>query len=406
MSRIDPVQKPARRGGRHVAVEPRAKQPEAQSRLVLDLEIVARRAALFAPPGAFDALGSFGTNDFVQGAAPAEAHRRAVWHERENVGDGLGFGEQTQRACAQPSRGAEAAKDIPAEFGARHGLCRHGRGGEFGNVAVAGEEPRNAPPSEPRAQPIDQAVELGLIFARAETDLLVRESFGVEYRKPRQIEAEARIDLVAERGKPLDEQRADRLRVSHGTRRARCDAFDHAIGAKESKLEPPCSLAVRRQRRLEAAREPLDAREHVLLARDRLVKAFLRHIRRDRQTRAQRLVFAAERAIELAQEIGAEAGGERRARQTENVADAFQADARQRGDRLLRQPKRWERQWRKTFARIETCIAWRPDFAEARHRVIRARTSSQRFSSPPKRCAQPPMSSKMPSGGSRATSGV
>src|SRR5258707_1060990 len=126
--------------------------------------------------------------------------------------------------------------------------------------------------------------------------------------------------------------------------------------------------AARRQRRLEAAREPLDAREHVLLARDRLVKAFLRHIRRDRQTRAQRLVFAAERAIELAQEIGAEAGGERRARQTENVADAFQADARQRGDRLLRQPKRWERQWRKTFARIETCIAWRPDFAEARQR--------------------------------------
>src|SRR5258708_40281634 len=110
MSRIDPVQKPARRGGRHVAVEPRAKQPEAQSRLVLDVEIIARRAALFAPPGAFDALGSFGTNDFVQGAAPAEAHRRAVGYERENVGEGLGFGGQTQRGGGQPSRGGGTAK--------------------------------------------------------------------------------------------------------------------------------------------------------------------------------------------------------------------------------------------------------------------------------------------------------
>src|SRR5258705_10901078 len=102
MSRIDPVQKPARRGGRHVAVEPRAKQPEAQSRLVLDLEIVARRAALFAPPGAFDALGSFGTNDFVQGPAPAEAHRRARGHQRENVAEGLGFGAAGPWAWGRP----------------------------------------------------------------------------------------------------------------------------------------------------------------------------------------------------------------------------------------------------------------------------------------------------------------
>ena len=49
-------------------------------------------------------------------------------------------------------------------------------------------------------------------------------------------------------------------------------------------------------------------------------------------------MFAAERAIELAQEVGAEAGGERRARQIENIADALQAQARERGDRLLRQP--------------------------------------------------------------------
>src|SRR5262249_4176701 len=162
MSRIHPVEKPARR--RHVAVEPGAKEPEAQPRLVLDAEIVARGATLFAPPGAFDAFGSFRANHFVQGAAPAEAHRRAVRHEGEDVGDGFGLGEQAQRTRAQLSVGAEAAERIPAKLGARHGLRRHRRGGEFGDMAVTSDETRNPPPSEPRAQAIDQAIELGLIF--------------------------------------------------------------------------------------------------------------------------------------------------------------------------------------------------------------------------------------------------
>ena len=43
--------------------------------------------------------------------------------------------------------------------------------------------------------------------------------------------------------------------------------------------------------------------------------------------------------------------------------------------------------------------------AEKPNRVSRARRSSRSLSSPPKRCAQPPMSSRMPSGGSTATSG-
>ena len=123
-------------GRRHVAVEPGAKQPEAQSGFVLDAEIVARGAAVLAPPGAFDAFGPFGGNHFVQGAAPAETHRRAVGHEREDVRDRLGLGEQTQRPRAQSDIGAEAAERIPAELGSRRGLRRHGCGGEFGDVAV------------------------------------------------------------------------------------------------------------------------------------------------------------------------------------------------------------------------------------------------------------------------------
>src|SRR5260221_13234391 len=114
--------------------------------------------------------------------------------------------------------------------------------------------------------------------------------------------------------------------MAHGTRGAGGDALDRAIGAEEDKLEAPRPLAARCQRRLEPRREPLDAREHILLARDRLVKALLRDIARDRQTRGERFVFAAKRAVELAQEIGAEAGDERGARQGAEVAHAVQAD--------------------------------------------------------------------------------
>ena len=82
------------------------------------------------------------------------------------------------------------------------------------------------------------------------------------------------------------------------------------------------------------------------------MKTALGDKRRNRQARRERLVFAAERAVELAQEIVAEAGGERRARQIDDVADLLEADALERGDRLVRQPQRLKRQWRKERARV------------------------------------------------------
>ena len=110
-------------------------------------------------------------------------------------------------------------------------------------------EARYPPAPEPCAQAVDQAVELGLIVAVAEADLLVRTRLGGEHREPHQIEAEARIDLVAERGQPFDEQRADRLRIAHRTRGADSDALDRAVSAEERKLEPPRAIAARRERR-------------------------------------------------------------------------------------------------------------------------------------------------------------
>src|SRR5215831_18096660 len=169
------------------------------------------------------------------------------------------------------------------------------------------------------------------------------------------------------RSKPKPGSISSPSAASRSTKSARI-----ARGSRSGREVPAAMrpLAARCQRRLEPGREPLDAREHILLARDRLVKALLRDIARDRQTRGQRFVFAAKGAVELAQELGAEAGGERRARQVEDVADAFQADPRQRGDRLVRQAQRGEGQRGKTFTLAATCICRR--IAEARRSGGRA----------------------------------
>ncbi len=99
-------------------------------------------------------------------------------------------------------------------------------------------------------------------------------------------------------------------------------------------------------------------------------KRFSATIGRDRQQWRERLVFAAERAVELAQQVGAEARGERRARQVDDVADALEADAGERRDGVGRQPQRGERQRRERVALFGRCNVRR--IAEARHRPGRA----------------------------------
>ena len=73
-------------------------------------------------------------------------------------------------------------------------------------------------------------------------------------------------------------------------------------------------------------------------------KAALRHIRRDRQPRRDRLVLAPEGLIEAAHEIHAKAGGERRARAVDHIGDAFESDLRQIGRDIGRDAQSGERE--------------------------------------------------------------
>ena len=119
-SRIHPVQEPARHPTGHAPCRDRGLRETARSADRLCPRCGnnrARAAALLAPPGACDALGAVDRDHFMQGAPPAEAHRRAVGHQGENVIDRLRLGEQPQRSRAQGGLGVEAAKRLPAGLG-------------------------------------------------------------------------------------------------------------------------------------------------------------------------------------------------------------------------------------------------------------------------------------------------
>ena len=211
-------------------------------------------------------------------------------------------------------------------------------------MTVIGDEAGDATGTEPRTQAVDQPVDLGCVRVAAEADLLRTRRLGGEHIEPCEIEAEARIERIGECGKPLDEQRADFARIADGPRGARRDAPHGAVGAKQHELDAARAFAAALEHGRQAPGQLLGHRKHILLARDRLGEALVGGIRRNRQARRQRLALAAERAVELAQKLRAEACGKRRARQVENIADALEPDARQGGDGFAGQAERGERQ--------------------------------------------------------------
>ena len=121
------------------------------------------------------------------------------------------------------------------------------RGGELRNMAVLGDQPRDAAKAEPRAQAVDQAVDIGLIFGPAKA---ICSPDRVRRRARRAAPDRSRSRDRAHRrgGEPLDEQRAHRSRIAQRARGAGGDALDRAVGAEQRQLDAPGTFAARRQR--------------------------------------------------------------------------------------------------------------------------------------------------------------
>ena len=157
-------------------------------------------------------------------------------------------------------------------------------------------------------------------------------ALGDQRAEPHHVEAEARIDLVADHVEPVGEQARDAARLAQRRSGAGLDAEHLAVGAEQHHLQQPRAFAALLQHMREPCGEPLDRAEHVALMRDRLGKALLGQRCRNRQARRDRLVLEPERLIDAPHEWRAETRGERRARPVEHIGDVLEADLRQRRD--------------------------------------------------------------------------
>ena len=194
--------------------------------------------------------------------------------------------------------------------------------------------PHHAAQSEARAKPVDQMGELGLVIGRREPCLLRIAALGDERAEPHHVEAEARIDFVADHIEPVGEQARDEARLAQRRAGAGLDAENLAVGAKQHHLQQPRAFAALFEHMREPCREPLDRAEHVALMRDRLGKALLGKSGRHWQARRDRLVLEPERLIDAPHERRAETRGERRARTVEHIGNVLEADLRERRDGL------------------------------------------------------------------------
>ena len=216
--------------------------------------------------------------------------------------------------------------------------------GQFGNMAVLRDQPAYAARAQPCAQAIDQADEFGPRLPR---------------RRCRSVRAGG-ARRPAPTAAPCRSRNRDRMRRPAwraARRTARGCRPGHATAARSRRRcgvpRRRCGTVLSSMRRAPSPRRSsadcqAGAPAARLMAvrpraRDRLWKALLGDIRRDRQARRQRLWSTPKRAIELAQQRLRRSGGQRRARQIDDIADALEADARERSRRSSAQPQRGKR---------------------------------------------------------------
>ena len=95
-----------------------------------------------------------------------------------------------------------------------------------------------------------------------EIALLLHHDFGAAGGQPDQIEAETGIERIAERIEPLAKQPVDHLGSGHGLAGIHRDRAHRAVGAEETRFQPPRALALlvhRRDQRLRPAADKVAA---------------------------------------------------------------------------------------------------------------------------------------------------
>ena len=162
------------------------------------------------------------------------------------------------------------------------------------------------------------------------------------------------------------------------------DGLDRAVDAIEAKPQRARADIVAHQHMHEILHEPAGARDDRLRRDDRLERIMQAVIDRRRDDGDERLVDAAERLVETAQEFGGKTRGKRRARLVDQRADGFEAEPAQRGAGFRRQPQGSDRQVRKRRGFLARGQNKQRRLVKARHRPGGAGRGGHR-----KPCRQP-----------------
>src|SRR5262249_49452094 len=147
-----------------------------------------------------------------------------------------------------------------------------------------------------------------------EAGLYRRERIRNDDREPDHVEAEAGVVRIADRGEALRKQAADERGIADRAAGGRRDAQHLAIEPEQNDLDEARAFAVLLEPGFQPLGQPLDGAENVALERDRLGKALLGHVARQRLARRDRLFVHAQSLVETQDQLGAEPGGERRTR--------------------------------------------------------------------------------------------
>ena len=290
---------------------------------------------------------------------------------------------------------------------------------------------RHAARAEARAEPVEQFGELigalGFLGARPFA-LRGRERLGDKAGKAHQVDAEAGVDLLLRAaGEPLGEQPCDRARFVQRPARADANAAHVAVDAKKAELQRARALHLALQHPTRSSASRASVAIAAASPADRAREAPLGDEFGRGEARRDRGARSAHQFVEPRDDVGAETGGDRRARAQSEVADALEARAREIGGKIGRDPERGGRHFMEELGERLSVEPRRGDAvrrrsARARRRragcrrgparsakpsaAKRASTSPTSPASPPNRWATPETSSISPSAPSSATSGV
>ncbi len=99
--------------------------------------------------------------------------------------------------------------------------------------------------SDPRRDAVDQRRQFVTIMDMAvEIVLLLHHDLGTAGGKPDQVEAEAGIEGIGERIQPLAKQAIDHRRTRHRLAGVDDESAHRAVGAEETRFQPPRALAL------------------------------------------------------------------------------------------------------------------------------------------------------------------